>query len=724
LSWDGPPSATSYDVYLGTDPDFAGETPVSDDQSNTWYAPDSDLQFATTYHWQIVVNKDGSPYEGPVWSFTTQGLASNPDPADGATLVDNNDTTLTWTGEDAVVSYDIYFGKSESAVASAGHPVGDINGAGPVNLPDLKVFCEQWLSPGSATPSANLDGAGDVDVYDFAILANDWLGPFQENQTSTTFDIGTLDTNETHYWRIDEVFPGGTPTGAVWSFTTWAGAGDKDLGEKTGLMWEFLEWEVANPSWSGNAFDVVATVTFTHTNTGSTRTTEMFYDGSNTWKFRFTGTKVGEWAFTTTSLDPELNGYYGTVTIEPNPDPDIKGFLTYVGNKYAIQTGNSGELEGYLLNIYMNQQDFAMQYHQDIPGPIEDISRVDDYFDDAVDAGFGVVFYFLTHQVFQLGAIQGHEHSNVDPDLETFGRLDYIIQYSHSRGERVHFWCWGDNARDQTPINLPGGINGYVDRRLQRYIAARLGPLPGWSMGYGYDLIEWAGTSQLNSWAEYMHDHFGWQHLLSSRGRIINGADNIISYSGFGGSDLTTTRYGPQDYNEIAEDLADVTRQTQPHLYEERHTYLRDNFNLDMDGSRRLIWWEAMAGGMGGFYGYYSNWFNQWGPFHGKYPNPEQFQTHRTFWRGRFLLDMERANNLSDGYCLKTPTNDNYVFYKENTNSVQMDLSGMTSGNSAVAVDTKLSYAEIDLGTLSATNQTWPAPYVSDWAIAVGRFER
>ncbi|MEA3282502.1 MAG: LamG-like jellyroll fold domain-containing protein, partial [Euryarchaeota archaeon] len=54
------------------------------------------------------------------------------------------------------------------------------------------------------------------------------------------------------------------------------------------VMWEYTEWAVDNPSWSGNEYDIVATVIFTHTSSGSTHTTEMFYDGSNTWKFRFT----------------------------------------------------------------------------------------------------------------------------------------------------------------------------------------------------------------------------------------------------------------------------------------------------------------------------------------------------------------------------------------------------------------------------------------------------
>ena len=501
------------------------------------------------------------------------------------------------------------------------------------------------------------------------------------------------------------------------------GEDKKSFTTRPTTMWEYEEWSISNPSWSGNEYDVVATVTFTHTDTGSTHTTEMFYDGSNTWKFRFTGTRTGQWTFTTISEDPELNGYKGTVTVKLNPDPKIKGFLTHVGNKYAIQTGNDAHLVGYLFNVYMNQQDFAMQYHQDKPGPIEDINRVDDYFDNAAKSGFDIVFYFLTHQVYKLGAIQGFEHSNVNPDPRTFCHLDYIIRYSHSRGGRVHLWCWGDAARDQTPKTLPGGINGPVDRRLQRYIAARLGPLPGWSMGYGYDLIEWVSTDQLNAWAEYMHDHFGWQHLLSTRGRKLNGPHNIISYSGFGGrSDLTTTRYGPKNYNEIAKHLADDT--SSPHLYEERHTYLRDDFDLDMDGSRRLIWREAMAGGMGGFYGYYSQWFNIWGPYKNKYPNPEQFRTHRRFWRGRFLLDMQPANDLTDGYCLRSSSVQQFVFYREDAKSIQLDLSAMKGPQSAIAIDTTRGYKEIDLGRLTARTQTWNTPYESDWAIAVGRFER
>ena len=293
--------------------------------------------------------------------------------------------------------------------------------------------------------------------------------------------------------------------------------------------------------------------------------------------------------------------------------------------------------------------------------------------------------------------------------------METIIKTIHASGGRVHIWAWGDESRRWTPIGVPGGINGSADRRLQRYIAARLGPLPGWTMGYGFDLHEWTNTKQLNSWAAYMHEHLGWQHLLCARGHVLKGPSNLNSYDGFGRNvALTATRHGPADYNEIVEDMdGDPTR---PHLYEERHSYKRDGFNLDMDGTRRLLWWETMAGGMGGFYGFYPD-----SPY--PYPNPEQLRTHYTFWhvKNRFKLDMQRANGMSKGsYVLSAASGEKCIFYKENASSINMDLSAMSGAQPAIAVDTKKEYKEVKIGTLGPKKHVWKAPYRSDWAIAVG----
>jgi len=485
-----------------------------------------------------------------------------------------------------------------------------------------------------------------------------------------------------------------------------------DVGERETTMWApCLEWSIENPSFSGNPFDVVASATFTHEDTGATHTTEMFYAGTNTWAFRFTGDRLGRWSFITRSVDADLDGHRGNVTVAGNSDPGIQGFLTHVGNRFAIQCRDAEDLRGFLFNVYMNGH---LVDYTDLP-KLADPAVADGLMRDARHNGFDIVFLILNHNWLRLGTARHDQHNSVSPDLRTFDILDGLITQAHERGMRWHFWAWGDESRRWTPIGLPGGVNGSVDRRLQRYIAARLGPLPGWSMGYGFDLVEWTTTSGRNGWAEFLHERMGWDHLLCTRGfRLAGTRNNIVSYSGFGGRDLSTTRFGPTDYQEVVRHFE--VYPDSPSFYEERHSYLRKGFKLDMDGTRRLRWWQAMAGGIGGFYGFYES-----SPH--PYPDPEQLRTARDFWRGRFLLDMIRANGLTDGWCLRTPDAKSFVFYKEHATSIRVDLSSAPGPLPAVAVDASREYKEADLGTLGPRLQTVELPRISDWAIAVGGFD-
>ena len=66
----------------------------------------------------------------------------------------------------------------------------------------------------------------------------------------------------------------------------------------------------------GNPYELVANVTFVHAASGKKHTTGMFYDGGNTWKFRFTSTRPGRWTFVTSSHDEDLDRKQGTVTIK------------------------------------------------------------------------------------------------------------------------------------------------------------------------------------------------------------------------------------------------------------------------------------------------------------------------------------------------------------------------------------------------------------------------
>ena len=290
-------------------------------------------------------------------------------------------------------------------------------------------------------------------------------------------------------------------------------------------MWSpTLEWSVDNPSISGNAFDVLATVTFVHTASGETRKTEMFYDGGTTWLFRFTATRTGAWTFSSSSTDPDLDGWTGSISVSPNPDPTSKGFIVASGTRFARQvsdaSGDGTGLEGYLHNVFQDEVDLRTSaiWGQGL-GRWADPSLTHALIDQIEDNGFDTMEVELEHQVFQLNAARHTDHNRQEPDLDTFRIVEQILTIAHARGHTVRLFMWGDESRRMTPEGLPGGINGSVDQRMQRYLCARLGPLPGWTMNYGFDLEEWVSESEVGVWASYMNDHMGWPHLLAARRR-------------------------------------------------------------------------------------------------------------------------------------------------------------------------------------------------------------
>lgn len=65
---------------------------------------------------------------------------------------------------------------------------------------------------------------------------------------------------------------------------------------------------------------------------------------------------------------------------------------------------------------------------------------------------------------------------------------------------------------------IQGGPMGEIDKRNLRYLAARLGPLPEWSMGYGIDMENgWILPEQLDAWKFYVEEKMGWDHFLGAR---------------------------------------------------------------------------------------------------------------------------------------------------------------------------------------------------------------
>ncbi len=260
LSWTAGSDTDSHDVYFGTDsmPD-SGE--FQGNQAGTTFDPGT-MAYNTTYYWRIDEVNAGGTTTGNVWSLTTEepppppGQAGNPSPSNGATDVDI-EADLSWSAGSGATSHDVYFGTDSTPDSTEfkGNQAGttydpgtmayettyywridEVNAAGTTTGSVWSFTTEEPQPPGQASspsPShqagsvsvnANLlwsagSGATSHDVY-FGTDSTPDSGESKGNQTSTTYDPGTMDYETTYYWRIDEKNAYGTTTGDVWSFTT------------------------------------------------------------------------------------------------------------------------------------------------------------------------------------------------------------------------------------------------------------------------------------------------------------------------------------------------------------------------------------------------------------------------------------------------------------------------------------------------------------------------
>jgi hypothetical protein len=170
LSWTAGFGAKVHYVVFGEDFDEVN-TATGKLNGTTTYNP-GPLKLAKTYYWRVDESDGIEMHKGQVWSFTTLGAVSGPNPADGAVDVKPS-VVLGWDAGAVATSHEVYFGTDADAVANAT----------------------------TASP--------------------EYKGPKALGEES--YDPGKLTLNTAYYWRIDEVNgtnPDSPWEGNVWSFTT------------------------------------------------------------------------------------------------------------------------------------------------------------------------------------------------------------------------------------------------------------------------------------------------------------------------------------------------------------------------------------------------------------------------------------------------------------------------------------------------------------------------
>ncbi len=171
LSWTAGFEAKAHFVFFGEDFDEVNNAATGKMSGTTNYNP-GPLQLAKTYYWRVDESDGAETHKGDVWSFTTLGAVSGPNPADGAEDVKPS-VVLGWDAGAVAASHEVYFGTDSDAVANAT----------------------------TASP--------------------EYKGPKALGEES--YDPDKLTLNTTYFWRIDEVnaaSPDSPWAGNVWSFTT------------------------------------------------------------------------------------------------------------------------------------------------------------------------------------------------------------------------------------------------------------------------------------------------------------------------------------------------------------------------------------------------------------------------------------------------------------------------------------------------------------------------
>jgi hypothetical protein len=171
LSWTAGLGAKLHYIVFGEDFDEVNDAAAGIANGPATYNP-GPLQLAKTYYWRVDEFDGAETLKGDVWSFTTEGAVSGPNPADGAVDIKPS-VVLSWDAGVVAASHEVYFGTDADTVKNAT----------------------------TASP--------------------EYKGPKALGEES--YDPGMLTLNSTYFWRIDEVngvSPDSPWAGNVWSFST------------------------------------------------------------------------------------------------------------------------------------------------------------------------------------------------------------------------------------------------------------------------------------------------------------------------------------------------------------------------------------------------------------------------------------------------------------------------------------------------------------------------
>ncbi|MEL6492134.1 MAG: hypothetical protein AAFQ95_19440 [Cyanobacteria bacterium J06621_3] len=389
----------------------------------------------------------------------------------------------------------------------------------------------------------------------------------------------------------------------------------------------------------------------------------LTFEDQNQTVFRFTPTQKGTWTFS--------NG--DQIDINRDRPAYAKGFVTAKGNKWI----RSATDEAFV-------PQFVMYDKPDLD------AGLNEFVDGHGFTGFHVI--------------------NLRDFLKNPSYFEAVVLKTYRRGGTTHFWIWGDDYRKLTPSTYDVDVD-----LLYTEIAARLAPLPGWSLGYGFDLFEWSSAKEIENFRAQLRRNCSYHHLIGGRGHKSQYRE-ISSKLDYAAWEWLKPSY--TDYREHIEQA-----NGRPAFSEDRFRIWpsknRPNRAYDPELTFQGLWNSAMAGGVANIWGHQPNKKQQ---FSAPYLNKAAIKTYSTVINQSFTADMEPDNSLitsspkdPPAYCLKD-SGKQALCYAPQTSSLQLNLESMELPIEAIAVDIRKAYEAIELSILDPAF-SWQAPYESGWAI-------
>jgi hypothetical protein len=410
-------------------------------------------------------------------------------------------------------------------------------------------------------------------------------------------------------------------------------------------VWECYEIKLDEP--------LSGPITIRHPN-GETHQTITFEDDGQT-KFRFTPSQTGTWEFSTG----------GTIDISSARPDYAKGFVVADGINWIRSATGEAFVPQYLMY-------------------------------DRSDLDYGLQEFVVGH------GFTGFHITNLRDFMRNISYFESIVLKTYRLGGVTHFWIWGDESRHQTPSTY--GVDADV---LYREIAARLGPLPGWTIGFGFDLFEWASSEEVEHFQKILHRSISYRHLLGARGHKnkYRQISNKLDYASWEWHKPNLTDY--IDHIKFANGRPafseDRFRVRQPSRYPDK--------DYDFESTRTGLWHSALSGGVANIWGYKPKGKAYSEP----YPNKEAIRTYRRtidlYFVPRMAIDDQM---IDDGTCLSAT--DHLLCYVEDANSINFKAGERAENFTILAIDTKRAYREIPIVD---RGQTIELARISDWAIVL-----